>query len=31
VRTQLHMMNTFLHLWQVKDFGARFREFMTGI
>jgi hypothetical protein len=27
VRTQLHMMNTFLHLWQVKDFGARLREF----
>ena len=28
VRTQLHMMNTFLHLWQVKDFGAQFREFL---
>jgi len=27
VRTQLHMMNTFLHLWQVKDFGAAFRRF----
>jgi hypothetical protein len=27
VRTQLHMMNTFLHLWQVKDFGAQFRNF----
>jgi hypothetical protein len=27
VRTQLHMMNTFLHLWQVKDFGAQFQEF----
>jgi hypothetical protein len=31
VRTQLHMMNTFLHLWQVKDFGAQFREFLTRV
>ena len=31
VRTQLHMMNTFLHLWQIKDFGARFREFMARV
>jgi hypothetical protein len=31
VRTQLHMMNTFLHLWQVKDFGARFREFLKRV
>jgi hypothetical protein len=29
LRTQLHMMNTFLHLWQVKDFGAQFRKFIA--
>jgi len=28
VRTRLHMMNVFLHLWQVKDFGAQFRELL---
>jgi hypothetical protein len=31
VRTRLHMMNVFLHLWQAKDFGAQLREFMTRV
>jgi len=31
VRTQLHMMNTFLHLWQVKDFGAALRRFLGAV